>query len=491
MTATAELTADQQQAADAFSTWLATPADGTPFVLSGFAGSGKTFLSMRLLRQVEATGLCWTVVAPTHKAVGVLRQALDLEGLQPTWYPSTIHRLLRLELKRSGDVELCEPTEQTGMALENLGLVLIDEASMVDSTLLGIALQCAHPFKTRLVFVGDPAQLPPIGEEQSPLFAMQRRSGAVLQQVVRHQGPVLQLASRLREGVLPCLPPPLLQPIQNEQGQVRCLPQKEWLNQARQSLKAASQQDNPDAARILCYTNRTLERLVPHARRAIHGDMADQMPVLPGEVLISRTAVMAPASRDGEEAGEEPDMVLGSNREVVVLDVTAESCDLLDFGLTEMNGGVPMIETLSAKVSSGDLELTLRLQPPVGSAARLELDGVMQRLRQQAKDAGKKNGRSIWRQYFLVRDAFASLGPAAVLTVHRSQGSSFGEVFVAPDVFRADPRIRQQLCYVAVSRARTGVWMIGGSSSPETTAAWTKAFSTFSDSPVSDSKVSE
>jgi exodeoxyribonuclease-5 len=357
---------------------------------------------------------------------------------------------------------------------------------MVDSTLLGIALQCAHPFKTRLVFVGDPAQLPPVGEEKSPVFAMQRRSGAVLQQVVRHQGPVLQLASRLREGVLPCLSPPLLQPIRNEQGQVRCLPQKEWLNQARQSLKAASQQDNPDAARILCYTNRTLERLVPHARRAIHGDMADQMPVLPGEVLISRTAVMAPASRDGEEAGEEPDMVLGSNREVVVLDVTPESCDLLDFGLTEINGGVPMIETLSAKVSSGDLELTLRLQPPVGSAARLELDGVMQRLRQQAKDAGKKNGRSIWRQYFLVRDAFASLGPAAVLTVHRSQGSSFGEVFVAPDVFRADPRIRQQLCYVAVSRARTGVWMIGGTSSPETTAAWTKAFSTFSDSPVSE-----
>ena len=174
MTAAADLTADQQDAADAFAAWLNQPVDGTPFVLSGFAGSGKTFLSMRLLRQVEASGLCWTVVAPTHKAVGVLRQALELEGLQPTWYPSTIHRLLRLKLKRSADAELCEPTEQTAMALENLGLVLIDEASMVDSTLLGIALQCAHPFKTRLVFVGDPAQLPPVGEPNSPVFAMQR-----------------------------------------------------------------------------------------------------------------------------------------------------------------------------------------------------------------------------------------------------------------------------------------------------------------------------
>lgn len=281
------------------------------------------------------------------------------------------------------------------------------------------------------------------------------------------------------DGALPCLNPPVLPPIRNARGQVRCLPQKEWLDQARRALKEASQQDNPDAARILCYTNRTLDRLVPHARRAIHGDMADQMPVLPGEVLISRTAVMAPASRDGEETGEEPDMVLGSNREVVVRDVKPEACDLVDFGLSSVEGPVPVIETLSAQVSAGDLELTLRLQPPVGSAARRELDGVMQRLRQQARDAGKKGGRSIWRQYFLIRDAFASLGPAAVLTVHRSQGSSFGEVFVAPDVFRADATIRQQLSYVAVSRARTGVWMIGGAASSSLRSAWQQHFQSF------------
>ena len=476
MTAAADLTADQAAAAESFAGWLQQSPVGTPFVLSGFAGSGKTFLSMHLLRQVEALGLCWTVVAPTHKAVGVLRQALDLEGLQPTWYPSTIHRLLRLKLKRSADSELCEPTEQTAMALENLGLVLIDEASMVDSTLLGIALQCAHPFRTRLVFVGDPAQLPPVGEESSPVFAMQRAETATLTQVVRHQGPVLQLAAGMREGRLPCQAPPLLPPIRDPQGQVRCLPQKDWLDQARRSLREAALQDNPDAARILCYTNRSLDRLVPHARRAIHGEMADQMHVLPGEVLISRTAVMAPASRDGDEAGEEPDMVLGSNREVVVRDVKPEAIDLLDFGLSSADGPVPVIETLSAEVSSGELELTLRLQPPVGSEARKDLDGVMNRLRQQARDAGKKNGRGIWRQYFLIRDAFASLGPAAVLTVHRSQGSSFGDVFVAPDVFRADPSIRRQLCYVAVSRARTGVWLIGGPASDASMAQWQREF---------------
>ena len=63
-----------------------------------------------------------------------------------------------------------------------------------------------------------------------------------------------------------------------------------------------------------------------------------------------------------------------------------------------------------------------------------------------------------------------------MLTVHRSQGSSFGDVFVAPDVFRADPAIRQQLCYVAVSRARTGVWLLGGETSSDLRASWQHEF---------------
>ena len=55
MTAAADLTADQQAAADAFAAWLKQPVDGTPFVLSGFAGSGKTFLSMRPVSYTHLT----------------------------------------------------------------------------------------------------------------------------------------------------------------------------------------------------------------------------------------------------------------------------------------------------------------------------------------------------------------------------------------------------------------------------------------------------
>jgi exodeoxyribonuclease-5 len=463
------LTADQRQADRAFAAWLEAPADGTPFVLSGYAGTGKTFLSARLLERVERSGLCWTVVAPTHKAVGVLRRQLELAGLQPTWYPSTIHRLLRLKLRRERDIERCEETGQTAASLEHLGLVLVDEASMVDGALLEIALRCSHPFGTRLVFVGDPAQLPPVGEAHSPVFALGRAVTARLSQVVRHQGPVLRLATGLRQGDLPCRIPPTLPPFRSAAGMVALQERSDWLRSAQEALRRSAETDNPDLARILCYTNRSLERLVPLARRALHGAMADQLPVLPGEVLITRSAVMAPACREGAEAAEEPDMVLGSNRELVVRDVTPERCDLAEFGVSD----APLIDTLTAGVEAGESQLALRLLPPIGSVARQALDAVLQRLRTQAREAGKRDGRALWRRFFLVRDAFASLGPAAVLTVHRSQGSTFAEVFIDADVFwPSDAVLRRQLVYVAVSRASEAVSLVSASADAAERELW-------------------
>ncbi len=458
-----KLTVDQKKALKAFKSWLESSDEGKPFVLSGYAGSGKTFLSGKFLKLVEEKDLCWTVVAPTHKAVGVLRQALNMEGLRPTWYPSTIHRLLRLKLKRQGHLEVCEKTDQTMHSLEQLSLILIDEASMVDSKLLEITLHCAHPYKTRLVFVGDPSQLPPVGEHQSPVFSMKRACNAHLNKVVRHRGPVLELASRLREGRLPSHQPPLINTINTEKGSVGFLDRKSWLIRAKEEIKAASLNNNPDSARILCYTNRTLESLVPHARRAIHGEMADQLPVLPGEVLITRAAVMAPASSDGSDLGEEPDMLIGSNRELVVSDVIPEKCDLTEFGFaSESDWNVPIIKTLTVKVIANELQLSLRLLPPVGTEPRDLLDKTLKRLRAKANEEGKGDRRILWRKFFLLRDAFASLGPASVLTVHRSQGSSFGNVFIAEDIFwPKDMNLRKQLVYVAVSRAIDGVWIVG------------------------------
>ncbi len=463
------LTKDQEKSLDLFCRWLKTPNTFEPFVMRGFAGSGKTYLSMKLLKMVDELGLCWTLVAPTHKAVGVLREGLKRESIQPTWFPSTIHRLLRLKIKRQADVEICEKTDQTESSLENLGLVLIDEASMIDSKLLEITLECARCNSTRLVFVGDPAQLPPVGESASSVFSMKRAVNTELRQVVRHQGPVLRLAEIIREGKIPCNQPPILPVINSKKGKVGILDRNNWLEQAKSELKLSSLENDHDRSRILCYTNRIVDNLVPHARRAIHGDMADQYPVLPGEILISRKAVMANASLKENEIGEEPDILISSNREMVVEDVIPNSLDLSSLGNDQgFENPLPIIETQIAKVSCEQKVFSLRLMPQIGTKSRHDLDSSLKELSKQAREKGRKNNSTIWKLFFFIRDSFASLGPASVLTIHRSQGSTFGQVFITSDVFwPKDLEFRRRLVYVAVSRASKGVWIVGDNQNKE------------------------
>ncbi len=461
------LTRDQEKSLELFGEWLKTPYSFNPFVMKGFAGSGKTYLSMKLLKKVDDLGLCWTVAAPTHKAVGVLRKGLESESIKPTWFPSTIHRLLRLKLMRQADVEICEKTDQTDSSLENLGLVLIDEASMIDSKLLEITLECARCNSTRLVFVGDPAQLPPVGESSSSVFLMKRAVKSELKEVVRHQGPVLKLAKVIRDGQMPCNQPPILPIINTKKGKVGILDRDSWLEKAKSELRLSSLEDDYDRTRILCYTNRIVDNLVPHARRAIHGEMADQYQVLPGEVLISRKAVMQNASLNENELGEEPDILISSNREMVVDDVTPNSFDLASLETHhDFENALPVIETQIAKVNCDQKEFSLRLMPQIGSKSRVALDSALKKLSNQAKERGKNNSGSIWKLFFFIRDSFASLGPASVLTIHRSQGSTFGDVFITSDVFwPKDLEFRRRLVYVAVSRASNGVWIVGDNSS--------------------------
>ena len=119
------------------------------------------------------------------------------------------------------------------------------------------------------------------------------------------------------DGQIPCMQPPIVQVVNSKKGNVGILDRTSWLERAKSALRLSSLEDDHDRARILCYTNRIVDNLVPHARRAIHGEMADQYQVLPGEVLISRKAVMANASLNEDELGEEPDILISSNREMV------------------------------------------------------------------------------------------------------------------------------------------------------------------------------
>ncbi len=126
-------------------------------VLSGAAGTGKTTLIRALMEQIqridgEGAGIC--LLAPTGKAAERIREKTGCPA-------GTIHSLLaaggwlneNMSFKRSG-----------GRVEKEIHTIIIDETSMVDLGLMAALFRAVKWSNVkRLILVGDPNQLPPIG----------------------------------------------------------------------------------------------------------------------------------------------------------------------------------------------------------------------------------------------------------------------------------------------------------------------------------------
>lgn len=175
-------------------------------LLSGGPGTGKTSTVVQLLAALlrQQPGLRVQLAAPTGKAAARLREAIERDGRRfsatlaerllaaPC---STLHRLLESSGERFA--------RHAQRPLE-LDLLVVDELSMVDLPLMAALLKALPP-ACRLVLVGDPAQLPPVGpgpvlqELVQPPWLEQLGSAAVeLRTTYRNAGAIAAVAADLR-----------------------------------------------------------------------------------------------------------------------------------------------------------------------------------------------------------------------------------------------------------------------------------------------------
>ena len=126
-------------------------------IVSGTAGTGKTTVIRALIEAIgmaHGSGTSFQLLAPTGKAADCIRERVGKDAM-------TIHAFLarrswlnkNLTFRRSG-----------GSREESKTTYIVDESSMLDLELVA-ALFRAINFQAvqRLIFVGDPNQLPPIG----------------------------------------------------------------------------------------------------------------------------------------------------------------------------------------------------------------------------------------------------------------------------------------------------------------------------------------
>jgi exodeoxyribonuclease-5 len=173
----------QEQAIKDVREWLDDPSQQV-FYIAGYAGTGKTTIAKSLVEDVKGRVLFG---AFTGKAALVLRK-------KGCFNASTIHSMIY----RTDDTnQTWEPkfVLNPESAVRGAALVVIDECSMVNEDLGQDLLS----FGTKVLVLGDPAQLPPV---KGAGYFTSREPDVMLTEVHRQaqDNPIIELSMQVREG---------------------------------------------------------------------------------------------------------------------------------------------------------------------------------------------------------------------------------------------------------------------------------------------------
>lgn len=217
-----QLSHEQTIALDAIHAWAKegwrSSVTAPYFVLAGYAGTGKTTLLQYFVNQQSEPVTC---CAPTGKAASVLEKKLTnarVSTVHAALYkpvPPSTKNLERLEAElarhpNDEDMKRAVEREKKRLAKKDISfglkdesdrlinpgqLVVIDEASMVTRRMHQDLLN-TH---ARILYVGDPGQLPPVEDKG---FFQTHQPNAMLSQIQRQalDSPIIRISMRIRNG---------------------------------------------------------------------------------------------------------------------------------------------------------------------------------------------------------------------------------------------------------------------------------------------------
>lgn len=391
--------------------------DEDSMLLTGSAGTGKTFTVSRMLNELKTINQANSLIggtqitsvfqtATTNKAAAVLTQASGTKT-------ETLHKLF--QLVPTPDYKTGKQTlKQKQYVHLTDALLVIDEAFTMNPELLDKVMECTSNCK--FLFVGDPYQLLPVGEDSSPVVDMEIPE-AVLTIPMRNEGPIELLANQFKEavvtGVIPRIAPignAILQP--DNPNDVLNIIDSEIINSGSDT-------------KILTYTNNAADSYIKHIRARMG---KPPHPVV-DDVVVSNTYT--------KSAFIERNSIMNEFEYVV----TAVSDPYVDTTL-----GIP-VRTVQLLDALG----SYRVIEPVDRKEAIKL------LSAEKRKAKKSNN---WFPYFTKSEIIADLRQGFASTIHKAQGSTYDKVII--DLYDInehcfDKETLARLMYVAISRARTQV----------------------------------
>lgn len=237
--------------------------------LSGFAGTGKTTVMNSIIQKIRH-GKKIAVSAPTHKAKEVIAKVTKQNA-------ETIQSLLGLR----PNIELTDfnPNKPIFEVLAeerimNYNIIIIDEASMLGKALVDQLKTKAVLYRTKIIFMGDIYQLPPVGEVCSTVFNLKHMTK--LETIVRQSDSnpnqkLIELARNdVRDGTDTCIPYLMnIQMDMNGKEGFKRFDQKEWYEGLLEKYYDSEYKENPDFVKTIAWKNITVGSINRYLRKNI------------------------------------------------------------------------------------------------------------------------------------------------------------------------------------------------------------------------------
>lgn len=409
----------QQLAADGIFDFLLS--DKKELIISGPAGVGKTYLMSYIIDNIipryhemcklmgippDYHGVVMT--ATTNKAAEVLAVATG----RPT---QTIHSFMNLRVTTDYDSGRTTIMKTANWVVHQNMIIFVDEASMVDSDLYNTIQD--GTMNCKIIYVGDHNQLAPVMEDLSQVYK-QGSPFYELTQPMRNAGQpaLMDVCAQLRMTV----ETGIFNPIRIVPGVIDYLDGTQMENMVNSHFLV----QNPKE-RILAYTNKRVVEYNGHVRSI--RQLPDSFQV--GEMLINNSAIKVGKRMLSVEQGITILRNLGP--------------DIIKIDNIDLH-----VERLDIKTDLGEIFNAIAVPTDKSHFAEL--------LKYYKK---RKN----WKQFYDLKDYYPDLRPRDAATVHKSQGSTYDQVFIdLGNISTCNiPSQVARMLYVAFSRAQTRVFLYG------------------------------
>jgi ATP-dependent exoDNAse (exonuclease V) alpha subunit len=443
-----ELTTDQGIAFEAIRTW-AKMAGGSMHLLCGNAGTGKTFLLVDVAEHFKLSGKV-IITAPTNKALKVLKAFL---GPNHLYY--TTHSALGLKEFITEDGLLSfKKDPMAGCPADNFTHIIVDEASMIDDVIFYELVKLSEQGK-KILFVGDPLQIPPVNHENSLPFNKETRielgiKVSTLETIVRQakENPIIAFSMHIRNNIYN-------KKIDIEQYKnsmntfggvffIKKADQDSFFEEKILPLYKSERYDEDiDYVKCIGWTNRTVNKFNAMIRQYLFGENLPKIMV--GDKLIMDAPVF-----------EDRKILISTNEEAEVLsveiaqEVLSEEYTIKYYKATVRvyNGGIfnQYMLRIVHEESEGVFDKLCQLQTSLAKSFK----------------KGSFEAKSSWIDLYAFKQFYHSVKYSYCISAHKSQGSTYHTAVVLEYNIRDNPNVyeRNRILYTSCTRPSHNLYII-------------------------------